>query len=61
MCPVEGNATRTDECEGVFTQFVVIAIVDLIVALLYTVQLLMRLQYTFFLCFKGHGKKVCVQ
>lgn len=49
-----GNCTGEEEesCIGVFTQFVVIAIVDFVVSLLYTLQLIMRIQYTVFYCRK---------
>lgn len=49
-----GNNTDMpgEDCEGVFIQFVVIAAADVILALLYTTQLLMRVQYTAFLCFR---------
>ena len=61
VCPLpaaEGNSTEEDKsCEGVFIQFVVIAVVDLILAVLYTVQLVMRLQYNIFVWYT-HRKKV---
>lgn len=62
VCSERGNSTEPDggnstdipgeNCEGVFIQFVVIAVADVILALLYTVQLLLRVQYTVFLCFR---------
>ena len=53
------NVTDTsgEDCDGVFIQFVIIAAADVILALLYTLQLLMRIQYTVFLCF-GKNKRV---
>lgn len=47
-----------EDCEGVFIQFVVITAVDLILALIYTVQLGMRIQYTTFLCSRK-SNRVC--
>lgn len=62
VCPPisEGvNSTKSDQsCDGVFVQFVVIAVVDLILAVLYTVQLIMRLQYNIFVQCYMHRKKV---
>lgn len=49
--------TVREDCTGVFIQFVVIAIADVILALLYTTQLLMRLQYTAFLCFRRDKRR----
>ena len=48
-----------EDCDGVFAQFVTIAVVDFIVAVLYTFQLVLRLMYTVFLCrHTDHKKKV---
>ena len=47
-----------EDCKGVFIQFVVIAVVDFIVAILYTFQFVLRMQYTIFLCKSGDHKKV---
>ena len=47
-----------DKCDAVVIQFIVIAVVDLIVAILYTLQLFMRTQYTIFLFCQGHNRKV---
>jgi hypothetical protein len=58
---VENRGNGTDlpgeDCEGVFVQFVVIAVADVILALVYSVQLSLRIQYMIFLCFKK-GKRV---
>lgn len=54
----ESKPELEEDCKGVFIQFVVIAVVDLIVAILYTFQFVLRLQYTFFLCRNGDRKKV---
>lgn len=55
-----GNGTDAsgEDCQGVFVQFVVIAGADLVLALLYTVQLFMRVQYTVFLCCRKGNRKV---
>lgn len=53
----QGGNSTDGSCDGVFVQFVVIAVVDLILAVLYTVQLIMRLQYNIFVWYT-HRKKV---
>ena len=58
-CTQWGNGTSTEsggDCTGVFAQFVVIAIVDFVLAIFYTIQLVLRLQYAVFLCLTGHKK-----
>ncbi len=53
----EGN-NQGDNCDGVFIQFVTIAVIDVLVSLVYTVKFIMQLHYTIFIIFQATRKKV---
>ena len=53
---MEGSATNESRCEGVFIQFVVITVADLVLAILYTLQLALVIMA---FCSRKRRKEVC--
>lgn len=50
------NSTPTAECNAVFIQFVTITVVDLVLAIVYTLHTLARIEYAIHLRFKKKNK-----